>query len=250
MKYRLLLAATAVATALVSIAGCEDDSTGGGSTPSLEAGGDAIVGIDSAGGADTGPSGTDAGMDAPVTTDSGTDAGFDAAPAPPIVLTSQAWNAGQAIPAIHTCTGVGIADQSPPLVWTGAPAAAQSYAIVMRDTTLAGSNYHWVIYDLPGTTTALSAGVQRQAAPNAPPEAVGAKQTHWSFGATSSYLGPCPPVDQGNHTYVFTVYAFATPTIPVPANTTDPVAADAIIQANKIAQGSLSGTYQRIGNNR
>jgi Raf kinase inhibitor-like YbhB/YbcL family protein len=184
----------------------------------------------------SGGSGLDGGADAATASDADTDAGADAAAAT-FTLTSSAFAAGAVIPALHTCNGVNV---SPALSWSGAPAGTQSYAIVMRDLSLGNdTNYHWVIYDIPAATTSLAQGVAKAAAPAVP---AGAKQTNWSFGASVGYSGPCPPA---LHDYRFSVYSFATATIAVPGGTTDPAAADAILQAAKTGGASLDGKYEQ-----
>jgi Raf kinase inhibitor-like YbhB/YbcL family protein len=111
----------------------------------------------------------------------------------------------------------------------------------MRDVSLAiAQNYHWVIYDIPAATTSLPQGVQSVASPPVP---AGAKQTPSSFDASYSYFGPCPPT--GTHDYQLTVYSFSTPTIAVPAGTTDPAVADAVIQTNKTGSATLTGKYKQ-----
>lgn len=146
------------------------------------------------------------------------------------------WQEGASIPEVHTCEG---ADESPALTWSGAPSGTQSFAVVMRDTSLTGDdNYHWVIYDVPASTTSLAAGIERAAKPASP---AGARQTKWSFSADLGYGGPCPPKGKGAHTYAITLYAldkalddFATPND-----------ADAAIQAAKLGSVTLTGTYER-----
>lgn len=240
MKRSLTWLVLAVATALVAAAcsSTSDDAGGGSSsgTPAGDAGpkadgssggidgalGDAVASQDSA--AD-GP--TDASSDQDASTTPGT-----------FTLTSTAFAANASIPAVHTCNGTNV---SPPLTWTDAPAGTQSYAVVMRDLSLGASpNYHWVIYDIPAATTSLPQGVESVASPSVP---AGAKQTYWSFGAQYSYRGPCPP--SGTHDYQFTVYSFATATIPAGAPATDPAAQDAIIQANKTGSATLTGKYMQ-----
>jgi Raf kinase inhibitor-like YbhB/YbcL family protein len=153
-------------------------------------------------------------------------------------LTSSAFADGGSIPVANAKCPAGAGNASPPLAWSNAPAGTQSYAVVMRDVSLAqADNYHWVIYDIPAATTSLAEGISAVATPASP---AGAKQTYWSFSNEVSYQGPCPP---SQHTYQLTVYSFATPTIPVPANTTSPATADAVIQANKTGSATLSGTY-------
>jgi Raf kinase inhibitor-like YbhB/YbcL family protein len=142
------------------------------------------------------------------------------------------------MPAKHTCDGV---NDSPPLVWAGTPANAQSFAVVCRDLTLTGpSHYHWVIYNIPSGTTSLPENVDNNVSPA---NVSGAKQTYWSFGQDTGYFGPCPPPSDGAHTYEFSVFAFATATIPVQG--TDPHAAYGVITSNAIGTGTLKGTFDR-----
>ena len=47
-----------------------------------------------------------------------------------LVLASSDFSAGSSIPVEHTCDG---ADRSPSLSWSGAPAAAKSFALVIDD---------------------------------------------------------------------------------------------------------------------
>lgn len=180
----------------------------------------------------------DGGSDGATGTDAASDADAEGGPGGPFTLTSAAFANGATIPATHALCPNGSGNQSPPLAWSNAPAGTQSYAIVMRDPDVAApNNYHWVIWDIPVATTSLAAGVQAVANPPTP---AGAKQTYWSFGSTYSYQGPCPP---NEHDYVFTIYSFATATIPVGAGETSPVAADAVIQANKTGSATLAGKY-------
>lgn len=213
----------------------DDDNSGSSGAP-----GDASVLDDGAstgdGGSKDDANGQDAANDSP--NDGGGDEDATVAPGA-FTLTSTAYAEGGLIPPLHTCNG---ANLSPALAWTSPPAGTQSYAVVMRDLSLGNNpNYHWVIYDIPAVTTSLPQGVEKAAAPALP---AGAKQTQWSFGASVGYSGPCPPVGQ-LHDYQLTVYAFASPTIPVPGGTTAPADADAVIQANKTASATLNGKYQQ-----
>ncbi|MEV7007758.1 YbhB/YbcL family Raf kinase inhibitor-like protein [Streptosporangium sp. NPDC051022] len=122
-------------------------------------------------------------------------------------LTSTAFSPGGVIPKVHECTSSGSNDprqknESPPLAWAGAPAAAQSYAIVMRD--LDNNNLiHWVIYDIPVSTTSLPQNVQHAYNPAVP---AGARQVYYRGSASLfGYQGPCSPTTV--NTYEFVVYA-------------------------------------------
>ncbi|NUT92633.1 MAG: YbhB/YbcL family Raf kinase inhibitor-like protein [Saccharothrix sp.] len=122
-------------------------------------------------------------------------------------LSSTAFPDGGVIPKAHECTSGGGNDpakknESPPLAWTGAPATAKSYAIVMRD--LDNNNLiHWVIYDIPATTTSLPQNVQHAYRPAIP---AGARQVYYRGSASLyGYQGPCSPSTV--NTYEFVVHA-------------------------------------------
>ena len=62
--------------------------------------------------------------------------------------------------ASHTLNGYGCTGQnrSPALEWRGAPKGTKSFAITMFDMDEHGSPsgwWHWVVYNVPGTTSRL-----------------------------------------------------------------------------------------------
>jgi Raf kinase inhibitor-like YbhB/YbcL family protein len=106
-------------------------------------------------------------------------------------VSSTAFADGQEIPERFTCRGAG---QSPPLSWS-TQARAEAQALVVDDPDApSGTFVHWVVFDLPGSSTALPPGGQ-------PP--AGARQAQNSAGGTG-WTPPCPP--SGTHHYRFTVY--------------------------------------------
>ncbi|QKW53768.1 YbhB/YbcL family Raf kinase inhibitor-like protein [Streptomyces buecherae] len=122
-------------------------------------------------------------------------------------LTSAAFADGGVIPKVHECTSGGGSDpgkrnESPPLTWSGAPSAAKSYAIVMRDVDNSHL-IHWVIYDIPASTTTLPQNVDHAYRPSTP---AGARQVYYRGSASLyGYQGPCSPSTV--NTYEFVVHA-------------------------------------------
>ncbi|MEU0940434.1 YbhB/YbcL family Raf kinase inhibitor-like protein [Embleya sp. NPDC005971] len=122
-------------------------------------------------------------------------------------LSSTAFVDGGLIPKIHECTSGGGNDpakknESPPLAWSGAPAGAKSYAVVMRDLDNADL-IHWVAYDIPVNTTSLPQNVEHAYRPSVP---AGARQVYYRGSASLfGYQGPCSP--STINTYEFVVYA-------------------------------------------
>lgn len=225
-------------TAVLVAAGCSSEDASPGSTPT----------DGGASGAEGGPDGAEAdaatdagasadGSDAAIS-DAGAEGGADAGT---MTLTSTAFTAGGTIPVVHTCDGAGA---SIPLSWSGAPVGTQSYAVVMRDLTLAGqANYHWVLWDVPAAVTSLAQGIANTASPD--PPGGGAKQTYWSFGAQYGYGNPCPIAGPSTHDYQIVVYALPVATLPPPADPTSAPEVAGAVAAAAIATGSLTGKYTK-----
>lgn len=134
------------------------------------------------------------------------------------------------------CTGQSV---SPALQWSGAPAGTKSFAVTVYDPDApTGSGFwHWVVFNLPATTTTLPAGAGKSTALPA-----GAVQGNTDM-ATPGYLGPCPPPGE-THRYVFTVYALKTAKIEVPANATAAMVGFNLHGA-VLAKATLTAKYHR-----
>ena len=152
---------------------------------------------------------------------------------PALLVTSAAFADGQAIPQKYTSQGD---DVSPPLQWTGAPSQTKSFAITCQDPDApSGTFTHWVIYNLPATTTNLAENVAKT---GSLPD--GSKQGQNSFGKVG-YNGPAPPPGKAHH-YIFTVYALdATLTLDAGVGANDLQNA---MNGHVFVQGQLTGTYE------
>lgn len=139
------------------------------------------------------------------------------------------------------CTGN---NQSPRLMWQGAPVGTKSFAVTMYDPDApTGSGFwHWTVLDLPASTTSL--GSNAGAAGNAGLPA-GAFQGYTDYGS-SAYGGPCPPVGDTPHHYVFTVYAMNIASAGLNAGATGGLVGF-VAKANSIASASFTATYGRPG---
>src|SRR5256886_17228981 len=72
-------------------------------------------------------------------------------------LASAAFREGAAIPAKYTCDGV---DVSPALTWSGAPAGARGFALIVDDPDgPAGSWVHRGLYNLPAGGSELPGNI-------------------------------------------------------------------------------------------
>ena len=149
-------------------------------------------------------------------------------------ITSTAFSEGQPIPRKFTCQG---SDVSPPLKWTGAPSHARSFALVADDPDApVGTWVHWVLYNLPATSTDLAENTQKLAALPG-----GARQGVNDFHLPG-YGGPCPPPGKP-HRYFFKLYALDTLLDLKPGATKKDV--ERAMENHILGQAQLMGTYQR-----
>ncbi len=148
-------------------------------------------------------------------------------------LTSTAFAAGEKIPRKYTCDGD---DISPPLQWSDAPPNTQSFVLISDDPDApVGTWVHWVLYNVPGTTTALPEAVPKQ---DELPD--GSRHGRSSWGR-SAYGGPCPP--GGTHRYFFKLYALDT-LLDLAAGAGKERLLQAM-QGHILAQTELMGLYSR-----
>jgi Raf kinase inhibitor-like YbhB/YbcL family protein len=137
------------------------------------------------------------------------------------------------------CSGKNL---SPALHWSGAPQGTQSFALMLYDPDApTGSGWwHWVLYNIPASTSDLSAGAGASGSTLLP---AGAVQGRTDFG-TSGYGGPCPPVGDKPHHYIFTLYALKVDKLDVPADAS-PALIGFYVHANKLAAAKLSARFGR-----
>ena len=123
--------------------------------------------------------------------------------------------AGSTIANTHVLNGFGCQGQNiaPALEWRNAPVGTKSFAVQMYDPDApTGSGFwHWGVYNIPASVTSLARGAGN-APDRLPSGANGGMSDFQDTGATGgngNYGGPCPPVGDKPHRYVFTVYALA-----------------------------------------
>jgi Raf kinase inhibitor-like YbhB/YbcL family protein len=148
-------------------------------------------------------------------------------------LKSQAFAAGEMIPAKYTCDGQ---DISPPLRWSDPPAGTIEFALISDDPDApVGTWVHWVMWNIPANASALDENLPKTASlPN------GTKQGTTDFRRIG-YGGPCPP--SGTHRYYFKLYALDT-ALNLPASTIKKDLEKAM-QGHILGQAELMGTYRR-----
>ena len=158
-------------------------------------------------------------------------------------LTSPDLAKGKPIPNKHVFNSFGCSGEnvSPALEWKGAPKTAKSFALTAYDPDApTGSGWwHWVVYNIPASTTKLDAGAGDAKGAGLPQ---GAAQGNTDFGSPG-YGGPCPPPGKPHH-YIFTIYALDTDKLDIPANATAAFVGFNI-HGHTVGKASLTATYGR-----
>ena len=138
---------------------------------------------------------------------------------PPLLMTSAAWPDGGVIPDKYT-QAAGPAAVSPALQWSQVPPGTQSFVLLLHDPEPVlnkGSKMditHWLIWNIPGTSTGLPEGVAQGELPD------GSRQVSLRGNA---YMGPGAPAGPYHH-YTFELYALDTK-LEVPQGTPQEAAA-------------------------
>jgi len=159
-------------------------------------------------------------------------------------VSSDTFEHGKTIPtpALFHGFGVGGANKSPHLRWSGAPDSTQSYAIILHDPDAPTGTgfFHWILFNIPANVTELSENAGSGDPADLP---AGAKHGHSDFGARN-YGGPAPPPGHGPHHYNFHVYA-----LDVPKLDADETATAALLRfmmlGHVVGEGVLTGIYER-----
>jgi Raf kinase inhibitor-like YbhB/YbcL family protein len=169
---------------------------------------------------------------------------FDPALAAEFQLSSPNLKPSAPVPERHILNGFGCtgANVSPELIWSGSPEGTKSFALTVYDPDApTGSGWwHWVVFNLPSSAEGLPEGAGDPARNLMVSRAV---QGMTDFGRPG-YGGPCPPVSDKPHHYVFTLHALKVDTIPLDDRA--PAAmVGFVLGQNTIAKTSFTITYGR-----
>jgi Raf kinase inhibitor-like YbhB/YbcL family protein len=224
--------ASAVASAAATVAAVLAPSPTAGASPSAAVSPVASAAASPAAGASPSPSPLAAGSPVaiPAMLLTGT-------PTPDFVLQSSAFADGATLPTEFTCAG---AQTSPPLAWSGAPAATKAFVLVEQDADVPPPNgpvVHWILYNIPATQSSLAAGLPKQdALADGSGQGVNALR---SIG----YIGSCPPPGAAPHHYVFQLFALDAPL----ALKAEPTIVDlqSAMAGHVLAQTALRATFGR-----
>jgi Raf kinase inhibitor-like YbhB/YbcL family protein len=154
-----------------------------------------------------------------------------------IAITSLAFVDHGPLPAACTADGAGA---SPPLQWSGVPAAATSVVLIVEDADSPTPRplVHAIAVGLPPQDGSLRQGALANDE-DAPDEARLGRNSYLQHG----WLPPDPPPGHGRHRYAFQVFALGGDG-PLP----EAPGRDAlmeVLEARAIASGLVVGTYER-----
>lgn len=155
---------------------------------------------------------------------------------------------GQPLSKTQEFSGFGCSgdNRTPALNWQDAPAGTQSFAITVYDPDApTGSGWwHWLVFNLPASSTGLPAAAGQAQGPSLP---TGSVQSVTDFGAPG-FGGACPPPGDQPHRYIFTVHALKVPKLDLDA-TAMPALVGYMLNANSLGKASLTATYARPAGN-
>jgi Raf kinase inhibitor-like YbhB/YbcL family protein len=136
------------------------------------------------------------------------------------------------------CSGGNV---SPELHWSAVPAGTKSLGLTMYDPDApTGSGWwHWVVYNIPASTTSLPLGAGDASGAKLP---AGTVQGRTDFGKPG-YGGPCPPPGKPHH-YIFTLYALKVPSLALDKDASAAMVS-ANLHGNSVGKATVTGLYGR-----
>jgi Raf kinase inhibitor-like YbhB/YbcL family protein len=152
-------------------------------------------------------------------------------------VSSLAFEDGGEIPTEYTCDG---ANNSPPLRIEGVPEEAETLALIVDDPDAPDQTFvHWLLWNIPADTEQIP-----QSMPQGPAiSELGGAEQGTNDNNDVGYFGPCPPEEDGPHTYRFILYAVDTELELEAGATRDEL--DAALDGRTVGTGRLDGTYER-----
>jgi Raf kinase inhibitor-like YbhB/YbcL family protein len=152
-------------------------------------------------------------------------------------LSSSAFSDHGLIPRTYTCDGE---DRSPPLEWHGIPEGTKSLVLIVDDPDAPDPAaprmawVHWILYNLPPTTTGLEEAVPPSGLPGGTKHGL----NDWK---RTGYGGPCPPI--GRHRYFHKLYALnlVLPDLYHPTK----AALEKEMSGHILEEAQIMGTYER-----
>lgn len=163
---------------------------------------------------------------------------------PAFTLVSPEVKDGDYLPLWARAASAGGEDRSPTLSWSGAPAQTRSFVVTVYDPDApTGSGYwHWAVYGIPSSVTALPADAGNPDSGLLPEGAI----TVANESRALRFEGAGPPPGDGDHRYVFTVSALDVESLDVPADCT-PAILGFVMRDHVIARAQLTALSSTPG---
>ena len=156
-----------------------------------------------------------------------------------MLMSTDLKNSTFAMPQVASTFGCAGGNVSPQLSWHGAPQGTKSFVLTMFDPDApTGSGFwHWIVANIPATTTTLATGASRKSMP------AGALEVKSDTGVPG-YMGPCPPAGAGPHRYVFTIFAMKLDKLDVTAESTGALVGFNT-RSNALGAATITVSYRR-----
>ncbi len=128
---------------------------------------------------------------------------------------------------------------SPQLNWSGFPSSTKSFAVTMfdADAPTPSGFWHWAVFNIPATVSALPKNAGAPSSSSLPPGAVQLPND----ARLAQYLGAAPPKGTGTHRYFIVVHALDIDSLPLPADAT-PAYLSFVLMEHTLGRGTLMAT--------
>jgi Raf kinase inhibitor-like YbhB/YbcL family protein len=167
---------------------------------------------------------------------------LQAAWAADFTLTTTSFDPSKRIPTKHIFNGFGCTgeNKSPALAWKNPPSGTKSFLITVYDPDApTGSGWwHWTVANIPANVRKIPEGASEHQ--KLPKNVIEGRNDY----GKASYGGPCPPIADRPHRYVFTIYALNRETVDVNAESSGAVMGFNAKQ-NSLGEASFTSRYGR-----
>jgi Raf kinase inhibitor-like YbhB/YbcL family protein len=136
---------------------------------------------------------------------------------------------------------------SPALSWKDPPEGTKSFALMVHDpdaNTGGAGIWHWVVINIPATTTSLPEGAGSGDGAKLPPGSRQVNNDYFGMTGNPGWGGPCPPKGGKPHDYNFTLYALKAEALKLPPTATASQVGF-VVNLNAIGKAKMTSSYGR-----